>query len=579
MTFGEEGAELIVSAPVSASPASPPAGLDGRDLWVVLGLVGLLIGLPVIAALVTGSFGIPQNDDWAFRRIAIRIVEGHGLSYGGWPAQSLLGLIFVSLPFAAVLGTSWWVFSLVGALLAAAAVVVAYLLARRFVSTAWSVFAVLLVGALPGLVSNATNFMTDLPGTFTIGSCLLLGVAAARARRHQGALLAAVALVGLFAFSIREFAIVAPLSVFVVVGARQLAARRRCALLSAALLLLSAALFHWIQQLPGIYPSPFHPPTRAGLALVLESFFAVALALSPLVALRMPWLLERLSWRSLAATVVVVGSMVLLGVRPIALFPGNYLTQQGMGGVAYLPGARPVLIPGSLWDPLNLLGLLAGILLACLLAEGVLGFARADAGALILVCFSGTFSLASAVFVVLRGASYDRYLWPLELALGVALLASMAPAAARGARRARGPGRGLVLGSCALLAVLLAVAGLLAANSDVYSAARWRAGEQAVALGIPPDLVSAGFEWVGAHSGEVEQLHNAPADEPGSPAWDTLFPPHDRCAFVFGSPITQPGFVLVGMQGYRLYGLFGHDQLYLYRSTAPACATVGERAG
>ena len=46
--------------------------LRTRDLWMVLGLIALAVGLPAIVGIASGAIAIPRNDDFAYRRAGRR---------------------------------------------------------------------------------------------------------------------------------------------------------------------------------------------------------------------------------------------------------------------------------------------------------------------------------------------------------------------------------------------------------------------------------------------------------------------------------------------------------------------------
>ncbi len=49
---------------------------------------------PVVAAIRLHSFGIPQNDDWAYRLTVLKLVRTGNLSFVRWGSMTLVGQIF-----------------------------------------------------------------------------------------------------------------------------------------------------------------------------------------------------------------------------------------------------------------------------------------------------------------------------------------------------------------------------------------------------------------------------------------------------------------------------------------------------
>ena len=66
--------------------------------------------------------------------------------------------------------------------------------------------------------------------------------------------------------------------------------------------------------------------------------------------------------------------------------------------------------------------------------------------------------------------------------------------------------------------MVAAVATVITLNADAYDAARWSAGDKAVAAGVPATMVDAGFEWVGSHQSAVALPGRR---VPGSPFYET----------------------------------------------------------
>ena len=203
---------------------------------------------------------------------------------------------------------------------------------------------------------------------------------------------------------------------------------------------------------------------------------------------------------------------------------------------------RPALFPSVVWWALQLVALAGGALLAAVAAT--LGRPSLSAGRLcyprvLLVLFSmlhGHFSL------LLRGPDQRHRLRPLPMAPGLqprrpapgptpgAIPHGRTPGAhgahARGRGRTPGsperhpgPGRrpapaGQLLATAALSTVVAAVATVITLNADAYDAARWSAGNKAVAAGVPATMVDAGFEWVGSHQSARRRPGTPGAGEP-----------------------------------------------------------------
>jgi len=593
------------------------------DAGVAVALLAVGVGGPLAAAAWLHALGIPRNDDWSYRLVLSRFAETGHYRLQGWGAMTLVGQVLWAAPFVALLGPHPWVPGASVAVAGAGGIVAAYWLARSLLPRYWAAACVLAVMAFPGFLLNTSSFMTDVPAFSAAMGCLALGAAAAsRTGASRWALLSGSLAVGLFGFSVREFDLAAPAAVLATMAGRDRAHRRLYVASGAALLAACAAIFAWTAQLPGAQPvlgqatgpaavlsaagtrvpaglpsPPFWRVAGASLQSFAEGYFTLAFALAPLLALSLPGLRRR-TWprgaprprRVLARAgfpAVVLALGVALLVANGSVFVGNYLAQQGATANQELPGVRPELFPGPLWLVLGAVAVAAGGLLAvALAAAGSPAPARlarlsravpspappAPGAYAMLVGFSALTAVGLGAYgVFLKGELFDRYLWPLIFGLAVLL-------ARRHLAQAAGwPSRlylRLLAGAVGALAVVVAVAVTL--NSDSFDAARWAAGQELVAMGVPSTKVDAGFEWVGYHYPGLA-VHGR--DVPGGPPYDkwyeATFPGFSACAVVASSPLGYPGLALARTEPYREVGFAGAERLYLYQVKAPGCAPVG----
>jgi 4-amino-4-deoxy-L-arabinose transferase-like glycosyltransferase len=581
--------------------AAPPGRAPGRsarlppaDVAAVVALVVIGVVVPAVLAGTSHVFSIPSNDDWAYRRDLWEFVRTAHMSFAGWGAMTLVGQVLWGALFAAVFGTRAWAPGAAVAVLATAGLVAAYAVARSVLSRGKALACVLVVLALPGFALSTSSFMTDVPAFSAQVVCLAIAVAAlGREGRARWGLLAAALAVGCFGFSVREFDIAAPLAA---IGALALQDRRHrltYGLATVGLVVACGGIYLWATHVPGAQniPLALSGPVRF-IKGVGNSYFTVSLGLVPLLpaAVRRSW--PQLSARAVLVGVCTLAAGTLLLVSDHTLFNGNYLLQQGATGAAVLTG-RPALFPSVLWWALQLVALVGGALLAAVAAT--LGRQSSSARRLsyprvLLVLFS----ILTAIFLcffegLTRGTVFDRYLWPLDFSLAVLLLArrpapspqahalgTRAHAGVAGAHAGplTGPRRQLafLLGTAALSSVVAAVATVITLNADAYDAARWSAGDKAVAAGVPATMVDAGFEWVGSHQSAVALPGRR---VPGSPFYETwydqMFPAFNECAFVSGNEVSLPWLRRLATVTYQELGFTERQDLYVYLVRKPGC--------
>jgi 4-amino-4-deoxy-L-arabinose transferase-like glycosyltransferase len=582
---------------VAAQPGRVPgrsARLPPADVAAVLVLVVIGVVVPAVLAGTSHVFSIPSNDDWAYRRDLWEFVRTGHMSFAGWGAMTLVGQVLWGALFAAVFGTQAWAPGAAVAVLATAGLVAAYALARSVLSRGKALACALVVLALPGFALSTSSFMTDVPAFSAQAVCLAIAVAALRREgRARWGLLAAALAVGCFGFSVREFDIAAPLAA---IGALALQDRRHrltYGLATVGLVVACGGIYLWATHVPGAQniPLALSGPVRF-IKGVGNSYFTASLGLVPLLpaAVRRSW--PRLSARAvLVAVCALVGGAVLLS-SDHTLFNGNYLLQQGATGAAVLTG-RPPLFPSVVWWALQLVALAGGALLAAVAAT--LGRQTLSGGRL---CYPRVllvlFSILTAIFLCLfegltKGTVFDRYLWPLDFSLAVLLLArGRAPSARAHALGTRayagvagahagpptGPRRQLsfLLTTAALSTVVAAVAAVVTLNADAYDAARWSAGDTAVAAGVPATMVDAGFEWVGSHQSAVATPGRR---VPGAPFYDTwydqMFATFTECAFVSGNDVALPWLRRLATVTYQELGFAERQDLYVYLVRKPGC--------
>ncbi len=546
------------------------ARLGRRDLGVLLALLLLGVAAPLAMAVAAGAIGVPSNDEWVYAIGADSLYRTGTITMPSHTA-SAVGQIVLAQPLLWLAGGASWAHSAFGLVMAAIGIVATYLLARQYLGWAASATVAVLVIAFPGFARQSAGFMTDVP-TFALTTLsLLLGVR--WLRRGRRAQLVASLAVGVLAVSVREFAFAAPAAILVVSWVRSRPGER--AFLLAVSVLAAVAVGALLMSARSLaLNGGIAPPNLSNLYLMGPALTTLAAVLLPAT---IPAVSRRLDTLSPMHLVIGTGLVVIAFVVPtVGPLVGQFWTADGLVGNALLSGQRQPVIGPVAWALSGALAVVAAALLATLTARWaqrrltgartlsivwarVLETGRLPSAPLLLFLVGYTGELA--IIVWMRSYPLDRYLYPMIPAVAIILLRQTAGRERRGTRP---------LQSTAL-AWLGASAILITTNSFAYDAARWRAGEAAVALGYAPATVDAGYDWVGFHSG----MHaNVTRPALGVAWYDDMFMTSPPCAFVSNSPLDYAGFVLIRSDSgaYQQYLLAGPSQpLYLYGSTASGC--------
>jgi hypothetical protein len=561
---------------------SKPVTDRAMDWLLVSGLLTLGVALPVVTGLLAGSLGIPRNDDWVYRRIALELAQTGVLAFHGVTTM-MVGQVLIAQPFLRLSGLQPSGFAAAGVMFAAAAVFSSYVLARLFLPPLRAALATSLLLLFPGYLAYATSFMTDVPAVAAQFACLALGAKALRQRPVWNRWLLASAAVGCLAFSIREFAIAAPASVLL--GAICAEPRRlRNWAFTIVVIGCCAILYLLKSTVPG---------QEVGFVVAAGALWQSTYALSSVSLLLLPAaLLGGTIWRrdwkirdiAIGAEIglLVVGARVLQwlheGVMPPVVL-GNPASQWGTPGIPYLIGGRPILFSDTTWSIVGMLALVATVVVPSV-GAGIAGayLGRSDRSWSTLISRLGSpigllvlFSIAVVVGLTLYGlrfALFERYYW--SLLPPAATLFMYRPrryisqttwASHRWSLALAGP-------LTAILSVISIVSLVLMLNSFAFDSARWHAGQRLVELGMKPEEIDAGYEWVGYNQPSLPGPNKSPSTQT---YYDSLWPGRRSCGIVSSEKEPPPSAPL-GTVGYSLYLIAGPEELlYLYRVTSPDC--------
>jgi hypothetical protein len=534
--------------------------LDRRAAAVaLLAIVAVAVGVPVLVGQLDGSFSIPRNDDWVYSRIAERWYSAGHLDMLGWTPTTLVGHLLWGLPFLAVIGRSITALHWAGAAAGALALVGVFAALRRLGTSTAALLGAAVIAACPCFALLAPTYMTDLTALAAQAWCLALGLAALDAEgRKRTALLAASLALGLLAFATREQGLAAPLAVLAAHGVAEGRATHRLTKAATAAGTFAAAViafYAWRHGLPGGSGYGIRRPTRKSVEVAARAGFTLGLFALPLAAAART---GGRRGRFPAAVIAVIGiaTLAVAAVRGRSpdLLVGNLLTRTGLLDSDALVGARPEVFPGAIWWAVNALAVIG----AAGLAAGATTLAgrtkpRGDPKATAAVTYL-VLAAAAVFFGALTRSVFDRYLLP--VLFGAALVAALG----------RAPQLRWTTPATAALALLAVLAAVSVSAGNAFDLARWRAGEQAVHKGNPPNTVDAGYEWVGAHyPGRLAEDRPSRARPPTQWYSQDVFPRATNCVTVSAAPLPRT-FLLarIGERSYRSLPWGAEHRLLIY---------------
>ena len=557
-----------------------------KEVLVAGAFAALASVLYVVLAARHHAVGVARSDDWVYYRAAFKFARDGSFSADPWAFTMLVGHLVLARPVIAVFGTSIAALQLMVAVLAALALTATYLLARSYLSRGHAALAVgsLALGPVYGTLS--VSYMTDIPAFALETLVLLAGLQALRTNRLSFPWFVVSLLIGVAAFSIREYAIAAPAAVSIValrrVGANDRLQMRRVAVSVLFGLLVAAGMYVWRHSLPGVshVARPLQSPLIT-MAYVCSAAFTISLFAFPmffLISVKAAARALRDSSRgALAVASVIVLAWVLLSANG-AVLVGNYLTAFGSYPET-LPGDPPVVVPALLWHVLTILSLLSllslagvGLTLRHTPRSTETTHARSTAHSAGLQ-LSWMFSLLmcgelAVVKLATPGVISDRYLLPIvPFVIAVALH--------------RAAESGLLVQRFRLLAILslavMAVLGIAVVDaSATFDGAKWQLATSVQRSGFASETIDGGYEWFGYHQqGTIIDFElNAPARN----WWNRLFEKRDICVETrFGGTPPKDGVIadnrrVVGRLAVRT--LFGVNyDLVAVRTSEPCLVT------
>jgi hypothetical protein len=503
---------------------------------IELGIViAVVVGVPLVLAVITGSISIPHNDAWSYSRIAQVFATTGKIRLLGWNRGALIGQFIMLGPLAR------WILAqqLAVAVLAVLSLCLTYKILAKRLTPRRAVLGTALVGVFPGFGLLATSFMEDIPAFTAAIGCLAIADVALE-KRSRLLLVIALAL-GFFGATIREQVLAAPVAALLAAyfaGSRR---ERRTICVMAAIFCILFGLFEfWRQSLQYANSPSLHLQVHTAVVATIQAYFTLSLILSPVILISGKPQRHRIVGYGLGIFVGGIGIAETIHLHG-SIFIGNYLSATGAYTAADI-GSHTI-FAAWVMDLLISLALVAGILLPPIVVSN---WADLDP---LLLGFTVLTILGTIGEVVVGQGIFDRYLLVLLLPGAVICLRST---------RSQFQAVPAVMALASLAAISL----LISANGLSLDAAQWHEAENLVSDGIPATSVDAGFDWVGFHS-PLPAQESSVGGVTKIAVWTALFPRSHACLLVAAGPIY--GQKSIDHFYYRTYAVFGTSWLDIYR--------------
>lgn len=521
-------------------------GATAASTKLVMVSCSALVGaMTILLASLRPSPLAARDDDWSYLATSWAWSKGTGFDLNGWVHMFFLGQGWAGALVVKVFGEPFLTLRIMIVFVGVIGLIATFVLAAKLLSFRWSLLVLLIIGLGPLWLHLSVTFMTDIPmWTLALISVLL---AVRGVGRNQTAWFVMAGVVGLAAFSIREYGVIPVIVLLALVPVSR--SNRRLGVGAVAVLVgvvvIAAGAYRWRAGLPGsVTTEPL--PLLEGIGQISRLLLTLGLFLTPAMAIAA--IVVRPTGRRVVR--VLRGDLFgsLLGAfAALSLFAfseqrlvGNIIHPFGSSWTSVGDGVRAV--PGGFYSALVLVGLLSTLVL-CVgvgiglqrtlrnrgwLRESWWTWERWTAGALVAVAVA--MLGASLVAVLLLGApAFDRYLLlPLTL-----LTIVMFWWALRHQGLPKMPEMKWLVG--AVVAVSAAVGMVFVDASNQVDGLRWEVSEELVAQGIPAHSIDGGDAWFRFHQRNVpgvEQIGSLDNSIPGRTWWQTFFKGSTFCRMV-----------------------------------------------
>ena len=441
------------------------------------------------------------NDDWSYADVSLRFAQTGRVTYNGWGGATILFQTLWGAAWIRLFGFSFDLLRLATLPFSIGFVLLVYAIGltsglRRIVA----LFAALTVATSPLFIPFSASYMTEPYECFFTALCIYATLASAQARDgHRGGTfwLWTLAASGILGGSDRQVVWAAPLALIPYLFWLKRADRRFRLHAAAAYTVCGLSLVIVLRMLPQHY-APLELPRQQIMRLMWHSsvpavftlfacFLSCLLVCLPAfihVATRTHFTGRSIYWSSAAATLFTGFLSVCLGGRyGLAPFLGNTVSLSGIldeGQDAM--GSRPSVLPLFLRFGLTLL--LLFLVIACGSRFSRPRRHPASIPTRVFWIFSCAY-MALLLPGALLGMTFDRYLLPIFPLIVISLL-MLTPQTEH-----------ISFAAWACLAVFAGYA--TATTHDYFSGLRARglAADVLRSRGVPPDHISAGFEYDG----------------------------------------------------------------------------------
>ena len=563
----------------SGTSVGTRSSVSRREISLVSVLFGGWILLSWLITLQAGAVGIARSDDWSYLLTQFDFAESDSFVLNNWAVTMLIGQTIAAAPVVAIFGQSIAALQGFVAVLSFLALVAAYLAIRTAASSRLALFAVGILAVSPVFGPSVVSFMTDVPALLFLSLSLLAGIHAVGGSQPRWFYLGLSGILGLVAFTFRDYAIISFVTVVMVGIFRVKDSRSRLWLVAALAAVGGAAviLYAWRHSLPDDLRLDGWP-VDFSVQLVARGLLTVSLLAAPALAAIAWWRLKQPGQRISILHVVFV-LLIAAAATVVAGFEllGNVI--HPYGSTWLLSGSGIRLWP--LWVNRAIVALAVvcfalAVYLAWWLVAGIArprisagrGWMRREPAQAVIVIFPLLLLLAHCLATITLGTWFiDRYFILLLPFLAAALLIA-------GQERGVLVGRRLTVIPAVVLLIYTAW-GLHVVDFDArFDGSRWQIGEDLVASGYAPQDIDAGMQWVSYHVSEIGLGAQQVPTRPGRPWWTERYPDQRVCATVVAVDREQD--VPVDALDVRsVESLFGIDYFLVAVAGPDSCSTSG----